>query len=225
VSDATGRIEAVLFDLDDTLVRYERPPGEVLRVSFEAVGVDPLFSVEEYYARFDEFAATRDSMDDLRSACFAALAAANGHDRRLGRDVADAFGDERDGTNVELLPAAPRVLDELDRSYRLAVVTNGTPDAQRAKVDAVDLDRWIDAVVVAGAGLPPKPDPAPFERAIRSVDATPGTTVHVGDSLDTDVAGARAAGLDAVWLSASDAVEGPTPTYRIESLEGLPDTL
>jgi putative hydrolase of the HAD superfamily len=214
-------VEAVLFDLDDTLVRYERPPGEVLRASFESVGSEPLFSVEEYYARFDEFAENCDSMAELRSECFAALADENGYERQLGRNVADAFRRERDQTNVELFPSAARVLDELGREYRLGIVTNGTPDAQRQKIDAANLARRVDAIVVAGRDVPPKPDPKPFERAVRALDAAPATAVHVGDSLETDVAGASAAGLDSVWISERDGAREHTPTHRIASIGDL----
>lgn len=215
------RIEAILFDLDDTLVQYERSPGEVLRASFETVGSEPLFSVEEYYARYDEFAEKCESMDELRSECFAALADENGYERRLGRDVADAFSDERDQTNVELLPSVTRVLSELSREHLLAIVTNGAPDAQQQKIDAVNLERWIDAIVIAGHDVPPKPNPEPFERAIQSLDATPGSTVHVGDSLETDIAGASGAGLDSVWISETVDTRGHTPTHRIESIDNL----
>lgn len=216
------RVEAVLFDLDDTLVRYERSPGEVLQAAFDAVGCAPLFPVEAYYARYDEFAERCDSMDELRAECFAALAEANGHDRRRGRDVAAAFSDERDQSNVELLPGVAGVLSELATRYRLGVVTNGAPDAQREKIAAADLERWMDAVVVAGHDAPPKPDPEPFERAMDSLGATPATTVHVGDSLETDVAGARAAGLDAVWVSEATDAAGHAPTHRVESVGDLP---
>ncbi|SDR00192.1 HAD family hydrolase [Natronobacterium texcoconense] len=215
------RIETVSFDLDGTLLRYVRSPGEVLQASFEGLGLEPLFSVEEYYARYDEFARRCESMDELRSECFAALAAENGYDRELGRDVATAFAAERDQSNVELLPSAASVLESLADDYRLAVVTNGARDAQRQKIAAVDLERWVDAVVVAGHDTLPKPDPEPFERALRTLEATPETTVHVGDSLETDVAGATAAGLESVWVSESADSEAYDPTYCVESIGRL----
>lgn len=213
--------EAVLFDLDGTLVQYERSPGEVLQVAFEVAGCDPLFSVEEYYARFDEFAARHDSMDALRSACFAALAAENGYDEDCGRAVAAAFRRERDQTNVSFRPSADRVLEELEGRHRLAVVTNGAPDAQRQKIAAVDLERWVDAVVYAGDDVPTKPAPEPFERALRALDATPATAVHVGDSLETDVAGATAAGLDSVWIAEGRDAGEYAPTYRVDALDEI----
>lgn len=214
-------IDVISFDLDGTLIRYERSPGDVLRAAFDRLEIDPIFSVDEYYARFDEFAATADSMDELRVDCFGTLASENGYERRLGREVAAAFSDERDQSRVELVPGAADLLAELDRAHRLAIVTNGARDAQRAKIDAVSLDRWVDTVVIAGHDAPPKPDPEPFERALQALDATPATTVHVGDSLETDIAGASAAGLASIWLSERTDTGGYDPTVRVDSLGEL----
>jgi len=47
-----GAVETVLFDLDDTLVRYRRSPEELLQASYDACGLDPIFPVEEYYERY-----------------------------------------------------------------------------------------------------------------------------------------------------------------------------
>ncbi|WP_408959529.1 HAD family hydrolase [Natrinema sp. 74] len=221
MSEKRSQIEAVTFDLDDTLVQYERSPAEVLRTSFEILEVEPLFSVEEYYARYDEFARKCNSMEALRSECFAALAAENGYERQLGRDVANTFSNERDQSNVELLPSADRVLDEFSRRYQVAIITNGARDAQQRKIGAVDLEQWTDTAVVAGRNLLPKPNSEPFERAMESLDVSPSTTVHVGDSLETDIAGATAAGLDSVWISPDDDRQGFDPTYRVASIGDL----
>lgn len=216
-----AHVGAVLFDLDNTLVQYERSPGEVLQVAFEKIGSDPLFSVDEYYARYDEFAEKCDSMDELRSECFAALAAANGYERDCGRAVADTFSEERDQTRVELLPGVEDVLNELSRAYRIGIVTNGAPDAQQQKIDAVNLTQWVDEIVVASHDVPPKPDPKPFERAIQSLNVTPASTVHVGDSPETDIAGAAAAGLDSVLVAETNESDEYPPTHHIESLDAL----
>lgn len=214
-------VDAISFDLDDTLVQYERSPGEVLQASFDALGLEPIFSVEQYYARYDEFAERCDSMDELRAECFAALAAENGHESQLGRNVAAAFSEERDQSNVELLPGAERVLEKASQEHQLAIVTNGARDAQRQKIAAVNLDRWVDTVVIAGHEAPPKPDPEPFEHVLQSLNATPATTVHVGDSLETDIAGANAAGLDSVWVSEATDQREFEPTYHVGSLGEL----
>jgi len=125
--DAVG---AVLFDLDGTLCRYRRSPGEVLAVTFEREGLDPLFPVEAYYEAFDRFAADADGMADLRERCFAALCADRGHDPAVGRSLARTFADERDHRDVVATPGAHAALDALDGTVPLGVVTNGPRDAQ-----------------------------------------------------------------------------------------------
>lgn len=213
-------VETVLFDLDNTLVQYQRSPGELLSIAFETVGVEPLFPVEAYYERFDEFAEQTDSIDDLRSACFATLASERGYEKELGRQVAAAFSNERDQSNVVLVPGAKSVLNEFHSQYTLGIVTNGSPDSQRTKIEATGLERWIDAVVFAGHNTPAKPAPEPFERVLSVLGAPPESTVHIGDSVDTDVRGAHNAGLDSVWLAGHHSADSPA-TYIISSLTEL----
>jgi putative hydrolase of the HAD superfamily len=210
-------IEAVTLDLDGTLVEYVRSPGEVLQDSFESVGTEPLFSVEAYYARYDEFAEQCDAMDELRAECFATLVAENGYEETLGREVATAYAAERDQSNVELLPGVEQALDELSRRYQLAIITNGARDAQRQKIEAVGLDRWVETVTIASDDTAPKPDPEPFERTIQELDTDPATTVHVGDSLETDIAGASRSGLESVWIADGTGSGEHEPTYRVSA--------
>nr|WP_221374851.1 HAD-IA family hydrolase [Actinoplanes polyasparticus] len=83
----------------------------------------------------------------------------------------------------------------------LAVVTNGPGDTQREKIAATGLDAYVDVIVTAGETGHAKPQPEIFHRALRELDATPARAWHIGDSLSSDVAGARNAGLaGAVWL-------------------------
>lgn len=142
-------IEAVSFNLDSTLLQYERFPGEVLRRACEDLGVASIFPVEEYYARYDEFAEGHGSQQHLRAECFATLAAEHGADAEEGHAVAAVFTDEHDQSRVPFLPGAERALRAA--SDRLtAVITNGAANPQRIKSDALDADNHAEIVVVAG---------------------------------------------------------------------------
>lgn len=198
---------AVTLDLDDTLIQYRRSPAELLAVAFERVGCGRLFSAQQYRDRFEEFADQTDSMAELRRACFGTLAAEAGAAPAVGHDVARVYSDERDQTNVELLSGVATLLDRLaDRDVPRPVVTNGTPDAQRTKLEAVGLTDRVGPVVFAGHDCPPKPDPEPFAHALRAVGIDPASdrarrVVHVGDS-DDDADGAAAANLRFVRVPA-----------------------
>lgn len=217
----TDPVHTVLFDLDDTLVTYNRSTATVLDEAFEAVGAEPFFSAEAYFERYEEFLPTTESIEALREACFSAIADDRGRDPARGRDVARAFNERRDHGDVRLLPGARAVLDAFADEYRLGVVTNGPPDVQRPKLASTGLEDTFETVVFAGYETEAKPAAEPFHRALSALDSMAETAVHVGNSLASDVAGANAAGLRSVWVPAYEERVDVTPHYRIASLDEL----
>jgi putative hydrolase of the HAD superfamily len=97
---------------------------------------------------------------------------------------------------------------------RLAIVSNadGTVEellgehgiCQVGKGLGVPVAAVVDSTVVGVA----KPDPRIFEIALAAVEAPPQRTIHVGDSLLADVAGARAAGITPVHYDPFDLCPG-----------------
>ncbi len=57
---------------------------------------------------------------------------------------------------------------------------------------------WVDLIVVSAEEGVEKPDPEIFARTCRRLRIAPGHAIHVGDSYDHDIEGARAAGLRAL---------------------------
>jgi putative hydrolase of the HAD superfamily len=139
----------------------------------------------------------------------------------LGRDVARAFNARRDHGDVRLLPGARDVLDAFGDEYRLGIVTNGPPDVQRPKLASANLESVFETVVFAGHDTAPKPDPAPFHCALSTLESSAEQTVHVGNSLASDVAGAHAAGLTSAWIPAYEVSVDVSPHYRLETLGDL----
>lgn len=215
-------IEALLFDLDDTIFEYCRPGSEILALSFEDVGVDPIFTAEDYYAIFDDFVEDSEDVVENRERCFAALAEEAGYDPSLGLAVAEAYEAERDQTNVRWLPGAREALDTLCERYRVAAVTNGDPGMQRQKMCGLGIGNEFETVVFAGFEVAAKPDPEPFEVALDALSVCAEHTVKIGNSLKHDVAGAHNAGLQSVWLD-RNGVDSPDPEphHRIEAMDEL----
>ena len=214
-------VDTVLFDLDDTLIEYERTSGEVLALAFEHAGVDPFFTEADYFRVYDDHLEESDGIDDLRERAFARLARDHDRDPEHGRAVARAFADERDQSRVVAFDGAHDTLDHLSREHRLGLVTNGDREMQRAKLRGADLDDYFDTIVHGGSDAPAKPEPDGFHLALDALDASPERTVHVGNSLTTDVTGAHAAGLRSVWLAMDDvdiSDPDPRPHYTVRSL-------
>ncbi|MBM3851932.1 MAG: HAD family hydrolase [Verrucomicrobia bacterium] len=101
------------------------------------------------------------------------------------------------------LPGAVELLARLRARFALGLVTNaastGGQGLRCRKFPG--LLACFQAVVVCGEdGLPPKPAPAGILRAVAALNVGPPEAVLVGDNWETDVLGARAAGVFPVWL-------------------------
>lgn len=137
------------------------------------------------------------------------------------------------GAHGELYADAAPVLDSLAGRAELGLVTNGLTSVQRAKVARLGLDKWFDPIVISDEVGLAKPDPAIFDLTFAELDRVHGTldrrphTVMIGDSLTSDMAGARAAGIATCWYNPSrqERPAGVEVTYEVASLNELASAL
>jgi putative hydrolase of the HAD superfamily len=98
---------------------------------------------------------------------------------------------------LRLSVATVTTLKALRATWRLAIVTNGLPEVQARKVEALGLAPLVDTVVFAadfGSGRG-KPEPEPFVEALRRLGVPAERAVFVGDDEEADIAGAFCCGL------------------------------
>ena len=153
----------------------------------------------------------------------ATLAACGSNDEDLARRCFDYYWSRRTGVFSAFDDAVP-ALESLGPRCKLAVITNGPCVTQRDKLEVLGLDRYFDLIVCSGDVGAAKPDAAIFRHVLERLGAGPEATVHVGDNLMADVAGANGAGLTSVWLNRTGHVPGPedaVPAYEIASLSEL----
>lgn len=86
-------------------------------------------------------------------------------------------------------------LAQLAASYPLALVTNGLPQMQRNKLQALGVAERFAAVIYCDEHGEPKPSPAGLLAAAERLGVDPGQALMIGDNPVTDAAAAAAAGL------------------------------
>ena len=95
----------------------------------------------------------------------------------------------------DVLPFLRRTKD-----CRLGIVTNGDSDQQRAKLKRTGISDYFEAVVISSEIGKAKPEPEIFLEACRILSVSPAECLFIGDRIDLDMEGSKAAGMRSIWL-------------------------
>ncbi len=208
------RIAAVVFDLDDTL--YDE------RVYLEAV----LEQAQEDLAL--DLEAARRAVQTLAPAGQADILGVILGEQRLNtrRNHEILFQHYRSlKRSIQLPEESAHVLAWLrGMGISVGVLTNGDVAAQLSKVNALRLEKRVDAVIYARAlgRRFEKPDASAFWRSLNALGVRPERALFVGDNPKTDIAGASAVGMITVLLSqkqsSSNSTLGDVQIKRLAAL-------
>jgi putative hydrolase of the HAD superfamily len=186
----------VFLDALGTLVDLEPPWVGLRRELGDGVGeerlIDAVRAEMAYYKQHSDEGRDPSSLADLRRRCAGVLS------ERLGQEVDadtlvaairfDAFPD-----------AAPALAALRSRGLRLICVSNW--DISLTEVlQRCGLGGHLDGVVSSAAAGSRKPNPAIFEQALEQAGCEPAAALHVGDTPEEDLEGARAAGIRALLI-------------------------
>jgi putative hydrolase of the HAD superfamily len=185
----------------------------------------PTSLLSDFPGERPEFARLREWAPRYRQRCWTDAL------RPLVNDVADQLAGELDAAfRAQLRSHCPpyedavSMLEQVTRTYALAVLTNGPGDVQRAKLQASGLERFFPHTVASGDIGFGKPDPRIFTIALESLGLRANEAIAIGDSLERDVVGAHRAGLRCVWLNREHSAYSAAakPDYEVASLGELP---
>ncbi|HET9720273.1 MAG TPA: HAD-IA family hydrolase [Solirubrobacteraceae bacterium] len=228
------RVRAVLLDAHGTLLGL-KPPAPALRALLAArfgIGVslaqaEAAIAAEiRYYRAHLHEGRDERSVDDLRGRCSEVLRHALAAEHLLdGVGVGELTQTLLAALEFHPYPEVPDVLERLRaRGIRLVVASNWDASLPHT-LRALGLLEHLDGVVTSAECGAPKPEPPVFERALELAAVPASAALHVGDSREEDVLGARRAGVEAVLISRQPGP--PAPGVRsissLRELLGLPE--
>jgi FMN phosphatase YigB (HAD superfamily) len=242
---------AVLFDLFDTLVRFDRERMPEIQINGKTVRSSagmlhgilitqaPQIGLEACYEALGESWREAERLRALDHREVSALDRFAHFFRRLGLDeTALPVGFGRSlidahrgalGRAAEFPPHHGPLLRRLAERYRLAVVSNFdyTPTALDI-LERGGVVELFDAIVVSDEVGWRKPKRDIFDVALARLGVRAEESLFVGDRADMDVLGAQQIGMDAAWIN-RDGEPLPSgiapPTYEIRDLGELAEIL
>ena len=196
---------AVLLDALGTLVELPDPAGALVE-ELDARGVH-LRPAEARWAIGAEIAFYRahlhhardeEGLASLRERCVDVLRnALPAH----AREVPDLAGALMGALRFRPYAEVPGVLAAWrERGLRLVVVSNWDVSLHEV-LERTGLTPLLDGVLDSASFGAAKPDPSIFAAGLELAGVDAAEAVHVGDDLDADVAGARAAGVEPVLIA------------------------
>lgn len=222
-----ARYRAVLLDVLGTLVELE-PPWPFLRRTLagrhgievtDAEAKQAMLAEMTYYRAHHHEGRDEPTLAELRGRCARVLAERLPAAAELStEELTEALLDSLRFT--PFTDSAQALVELRAAGLDLAVVSNWDCSL-RAVLGGVGLAAAVDAIVVSAEVGVRKPDRRIFEVALEQLGCEPGKALFVGDSLETDVLGARAVGLRALLLDRNGRAAGGHGTDSIVSLAEL----
>ena len=215
---------AILLDALGTLLAIEDPAPRLTALLRErhAIEVTPadaglaLRAEMRYYREHCIAAADDERLHELRLACAQIVAG------ELGGAAAELAPESLLPTLLDSLhfapfPEVPRVLDRWRAAGAALVGASNWDVSLHAVLRDTGLRERLDGVVTSAEVGAAKPAGELFAAALSLAGVPARQAVHIGDSLSEDVEGARAAGIEAIWLRRATHAEtgAASPDVRV----------
>lgn len=200
-------IQAVIFDLDDTLYDYKTLDQEAGSRVQELVCGHFGINKEKYEEAFERGRReTKDALGDIgashnRMLYFQkTLEYLNCKPLSLSLQMYETYWGTF-LTKMKLYPGVRELLEKLhEKEIKVGVCTDLTAHIQHRKLEALGLVDDIDCLVTSEEAGREKPAPEIFDLCFKKLGIKPQEACFVGDNYRRDVMGAVAAGMRAVWF-------------------------
>jgi HAD superfamily hydrolase (TIGR01509 family) len=231
-----GRIRAVVFDLDNTLLRSTVGARQGLRVAARLIASELKKSGQSHSENtlfnrlqwIDREMLGRKFLYN-RDVWWKTLLGELGIGNRFQwiHRITMSYWDTYEKNSPPFQDAEPTLRRVKTMGFKIGLVSDsdGTPGMKRKRIRNVPFHSMFEAVVVAGEDTPRvKPGHESFRLVAERLGVQPSSCVYVADNPRVDIAGARAVGMLTVLVKRRGNNAG-SPSFRIPRLRALPKLL
>jgi putative hydrolase of the HAD superfamily len=229
------RYKHLFFDLDRTLWDFETNSDETLheiliKYNLAAKGISSLQVFKEKYSGINTmlwnlYLNEKIIKEKLNLQRFNLTLEAFGiKDTQLANAIADDYV-EMSPLKTNLFPHAMEMLEYLYGQYKLHIITNGFDEVQFKKLERTGMGRYFDQVITSEEAGAMKPKEKIFHFALNKASALASESLMIGDEIEIDLLGAKAAGLDQMFVNHHGKIHTESFTYEVQSLAEIVDLL
>ncbi len=209
------KIQAILFDLGDTLMYspnpwspiFERAGKELANaLCLSGIGVDCDTFHLDFLRKLDEYYTDRDRnlIETSTIVMLEQLLSESGHtnlDEDLLRKALDKFYAITQQNWFLETDSIPMLASLKDHDFHLGLVSNAGDNRDVfTLVEKFGIEQYFDFILTSAACGFRKPHPRIFEMALMHWGLMPDEIAMVGDRLDADIGGAGPLGIYTIWI-------------------------
>lgn len=221
------KYKTLLFDVDNTLLDFQKAEKSALRMLFEEKGMSLTSEIEAQYKKinkslwtaFEEGEINRDEVVNTR---FSILF------KEYGEEVDGILFENNYRSYLEegnqLMEGALQFINQIQSEYDLYIVTNGISKTQDKRLRNAGLHALFQDIFVSEDTGYQKPMKEYFDYVFERIpNFVPEEGLIIGDSLSADMKGGYVAGIDTCWFNPERKLNdsGIIPTYEVHNFEEL----
>ncbi len=217
-------VEAVIFNMDGTLIQRNRSYDEIYEEAIEKSGIDELKNkYSDYQEAFFRFFKQNYVFPRRQAAEFLLKKEGVFRDDKVERFV-EAW-EEAESDSFVLKEGLEEVIENLKQDgYLLGVTSNGTGELQRMKLEKLGIKDFFDSIIIASEVGYSKPEEEFFKEVKNSLPNAERFFM-VSHLPKTDIIGGKRAGLKPIWINESRTEESIGDADIINDLRDLPQKL
>ena len=229
-------LEAVFFDLDETIFEFRRSS----RAGLKAViaGVPRLSDIGEEALENRYWELGRETLQLVRSGIIGIECENEHRFKKMFELHGLSLPEDQLASLLNLyasefskeswaVPGTREILGRVRRSgLKVGIITNGPKKSQIRTVERLGLNPLIDFMITPEDAGTLKPDSRIFVKATDTAGVAPEHSVMIGDSWTNDIVGANSASIRSIWFNRKGELQpGSEATASITSLWELPELL